>query len=53
MATHPKGHNCPNNQKYDEERGRCVDKETVDGAENPNSRSKTSSPLTFPSVVLG
>lgn len=62
------GSNCPHNQHFDEERGRCVDNEmekkhddcsqldvdlnrcipeTVDGAENPNSRSKSSPNLTF------
>jgi len=41
MASHPKGHNCPKNQHYDEERGRCVDNEMNEYNEDPNSRSKS------------
>jgi len=51
MATHPKGHNCPDDQKYDFERGRCVNKgETVDGAENPDDRNRSAPNLKFPRV---
>jgi len=47
MATHPKGHNCPNNQHYDEERGRCVNNEMNEYSEDPNNRSKSASNLDF------
>jgi len=44
-------HNCPDNQKYDEEKGRCVNKgENVDGAENPDDRNRSAPNLKFPTV---
>ena len=50
MESHPKGHNCPEGHVWSDKHGKCVqpDLETVDGAENPNSHSKASSPLVFP-----
>ena len=49
-AKHPKGHNCPEGQVYSNKAGKCVtpDLETVDGAENPNVRSRAAPNLTFP-----
>lgn len=69
-------HNCPTHQRFDDDKGQCVDNdikrdvkkncptdmifsknhgrciqpdlESVDGAENPNARSKAKSPLVFP-----
>jgi len=41
-------HKCAHDMHFDDSRGRCVQDETVNGAEDPNSRSKASSPLTFP-----
>jgi len=46
-------HKCPTDMIYSIKAGQCIPKselETVDGAVDPNSRSKASSPLIFPTV---
>ena len=50
MAKHPKGHDCPEGQKYDFDRGCCVDIETVDKNDYPESRNRSSRNLDFTSV---
>jgi len=48
MARHPKGHDCPDDQKYDTEQGRCVNKgETVIDTDYPEHRNISSSNLEF------
>ncbi len=47
MAKHPKGKNCPDGQVYDFKKGCCVDKETVDSNDYPESRNISSSNLDF------
>ena len=48
MATHPKGKNCPEDQKYDFDRGLCVNKgETVDSNDYPEDRNISKPNLDF------
>jgi len=43
MAKHPKDHNCPEGQHYDEENGKCVNNESTD----VSNRDRTASNLNF------
>jgi len=52
MTTHPKDKNCPTDMIFSKKYGKCINPEleVVNGAEYPNSRSKASPNLTFPTV---
>jgi len=52
LAQHPKDKNCPTDMIFSKQHGKCIqpDLEVVNGAEDPNSRSKASPNLTFPTV---
>ncbi len=41
-------HNCPKNMVWSDKKGRCINPELEAVPEDPNSRSKASSPLIFP-----
>ena len=47
MTTHPKGHDCPDGQKWDSKKGQCIDKETVDKNDYPESRNRSNRNLDF------
>ena len=46
-------HSCPKKMIFSKQHGKCIqpDLEVVNGAENPNDRSKASPNLTFPNAI--
>lgn len=53
-SSHPTGHNCADDLVYSDRKGKCINPKLEDESkeylENPNSRSKASSNLTFPTA---
>jgi len=48
MATHPKGKNCPDSMIFSKKHGKCIQPDLEAVPEDPNSRSKSSPNLNFP-----
>jgi len=48
MTTHPKDKNCPTDMIFSKKHGKCIQPDLEAVPDDPNSRSKATSPLVFP-----